>query len=65
MKIEVLDLGTRVVDDLTGEETTIIGVEVSVGRTYRAEYAVVVVGYWVDSKYLEGGRHPWEITEKK
>ena len=40
-------------------------VHVAVGSVAGTRYSGVAVGYWVDSPYLGGGRHPWEISEIK
>lgn len=47
-------VGDKVHDDLTGKEARIVRIETdSLGN----------VGIWLDSEYLAGGRHPWEVSE--
>jgi hypothetical protein len=48
--------GDLVHDDLTG--TDVILTTITLGTD-----PVKTVGYWVANDYLEGGRHPWEITK--
>lgn len=57
--------GDEVYDDLTRTKTKVVGVQVAVGYVAGTRYSGVAVGYWVDSPYLGGGRHPWEISEIK
>lgn len=67
----IIPVGTKVIDDLTGEETTIVGVSITFGKVggkikisiYPSE--TPTIGYWVDNDYMGGGRHPWEISELK
>lgn len=58
-------VGERVHDDLTNKETTVIGVSYHNGYTNnnRLRNACHTVGYWVDNDYLDGGRHPWELSK--
>lgn len=49
-----MKVGDKVLDDLTRKEHIIVKItEDKFGNK----------GIWIDSDYLEGGRHPWEITE--
>ena len=48
--------GDLVYDDLTGKD--VIVTTISFGERIDAP-----IGYWVSSDYLEGGRHPWELTK--
>lgn len=68
MKIETeFDVGEIVWDDLLGKNTKIIGISFSSGYTLGNRYrnSADTVGYWVDSTYLDGGRHPWELGKVK
>jgi hypothetical protein len=51
---ETVGVGDLVWDDLTRE----------VVRINRIEYEenAMTAGVWVDHEYLDGGRHPWELT---
>jgi hypothetical protein len=51
-----MKIGDKVIDDLTKEETTIV--ELSTDKFGNT-------GVKVDSNYLEGWRHPWEVTEQE
>ena len=57
--------GDEVYDDLTRTKTKVVGVQVAIGYVAGTSYYGVAVGYWVDSPYLGGGRHQWEISEIK
>lgn len=48
--------GDLVHDDLTGKDAIITTITLgdSPGKP---------IGYWVNNDYLEGGRHPWELTK--
>jgi hypothetical protein len=48
------DIAEMVHDDLTGKDAVICNVTLGKDKT---------VGYWVNGDYLDGGRHPWEITK--
>lgn len=51
-----LSVGDEILDDLTGKNHKVIRLEKDEkGR----------VGVFIDSNYLDGGRHVWEITRKK
>ena len=45
-------VGDKVLDELTGKIVTIRSINIENGN----------IGYWVDSEYLGGGRHPWELS---
>lgn len=64
-KVEYIPVGTRVIDDLTGEEATIIGVSFTEGymNGNKLRRSIGAIGYWLDNDYINGGRHPWEISE--
>lgn len=47
-------VGDLVKDDLTRTVATIVKIDISPDG---------IVGIWLDNDYLEGGRHPWEVTE--
>lgn len=49
----MIKVGDRVMDDLTNEIKTVI----SISKDRHGN-----VGIWLDSDYLGGGRHPWEVT---
>lgn len=49
-------VGQVVRDDLTGKRVTIQRINISTNGS---------VGLWVDSEYLDGGRHPWEVTTEE
>lgn len=49
----ILKVGAEVWDDLTGRRAKIRRIVVNPGQT---------AGIWLDDPYLEGGRHPWEIS---
>jgi hypothetical protein len=59
------NLDEIVYDDLTQKQVKIIGINYSLGyvNNKRKDYQVGNIGYWVDSKYLSGGRHEWELTK--
>jgi hypothetical protein len=47
-------IGEQVHDDLTSKDVVVLNVTLGNNKT---------VGYWVNSDYLEGGRHPWELSK--
>ncbi len=51
------DIGEMVHDDLTNTDAVVMNV--TLGTDPRTK----TVGYWVNGDYLEGGRHPWEISK--
>lgn len=57
------DIGEHVYDDLTRSERVVIGVSVDIGTVDGQQHSDVIEGYWVDSNYLHGGRHPWELSK--
>lgn len=50
-----LRVGDTVWDDLTGTKAKVTRISVSTSEPQ-------TVGIWLDSEYLDGGRHPWEIS---
>lgn len=57
-------VGQKVKDDLTRKEHTVIGVEYKHGKCGNPlENCYHCWGIWIDSDYVGGGRHPWELTE--
>lgn len=48
--------GDLVHDDLTGKDAIITTISIGDGPGKS-------IGYWVNNDYLEGGRHPWELTK--
>jgi hypothetical protein len=46
--------GDLVHDDLTNKDAIITTISIDKNKN---------VGYWVDNDYIEGGRHPWEISK--
>lgn len=51
------DIGEMVYDDLTGKDAVICNVTLGTNPKTKT------VGYWVNGDYLDGGRHPWEISK--
>jgi hypothetical protein len=49
-------IGQIVRDDLTGKTVTIERINIDTRGN---------VGLWVSSEYLDGGRHPWEVTTEE
>lgn len=49
-------VGDVVLDELTYGLVTILRIEKDGNGN---------IGYWVDSDFLDGGRHPWEISKPK
>jgi hypothetical protein len=54
-------VGDKVRDDLTRQEATVIGIQMSEGNC-DGKKSIRVWGIWLDNAYLGGGRHPWEIS---
>lgn len=52
--INSLKVGDIVHDDLTNCEVTVIKITKDKNGN---------IGIWLDHDYLDGGRHPWEISE--
>lgn len=50
------NIGEMVYDDLTGKDEVILNITLGEGKGK-------TVGYWLSGDYLEGGRHPWEISK--
>jgi hypothetical protein len=64
-KIEFeFSIGDLVWDDLTRAVVKILGVEYKNGKRNRQakRTACHTIAYWVDNRYLGGGRHPWELS---
>ena len=51
------DIGEMVYDDLTGKDAVVMNI--TLGKDPKTK----TVGYWVNGDYLQGGRHPWEISK--
>lgn len=49
----ILKVGEMVRCDLTGKECLVLAIELDTKHN--------TVGIWLDSDYLGGGRHPWEV----
>ena len=47
-------IGSFVHDDLTSKDVLLFNVTFGKDKT---------IGYWVNDDYLEGGRHPWELSQ--
>jgi hypothetical protein len=60
-------VGDYVVDDLTLRVCKIAGIEWAEGKSVAHDGRIVnhmgSIGIWLDNDYLDGGRHPWEISE--
>lgn len=64
--IQPFEVGQEVYDDLTHEIHKVIGLKYEVGVTDPDNPQVSSMGcwgVWIDSKYLSGGRHPWEVQK--
>ena len=48
------DIAEMVYDDLTGKDAVVMNITLGKDKT---------VGYWVNGDYLDGGRHPWELSK--
>ena len=58
------EIGEEVFDDLTGKKVSVIGLTYQTGRKYgEMTDHLDCIAYWVNHKYLGGGRHPWELTK--
>lgn len=60
-------VGDTVQDDLTMTLAKVVGIEWADGtvrdsRNKKVRYAGCVA-VWLDNEYLDGGRHPWEISD--
>jgi hypothetical protein len=51
--MEIFNVGDLAHDELTGRIVEILKIDVDANGN---------IGYFVSSKYLKGGRHPWELT---
>lgn len=47
------EIGEEVFDDLTGKTAKILDIKMN----------ETCIGYFIDSPYLGGGRHPWELSK--
>ena len=57
-------VGERVRDDLTRELHIVIGISYKNGHCdSKITNCHHCWGIWIDSDYLGGGRHPWELTK--
>lgn len=60
-------VGDKVVDDLTSTVATVVGVEWAMGRVPSASSDFInymgSMAVWLDNEWLDGGRHPWEISD--
>ena len=66
MKLESpFDVGQEVYDGLTYKIRKVIGLSFEIGRTdpEHPTLSRMCWGIWIDSPWLSGGRHPWEISE--
>jgi len=58
-------VGDKVLDDLTGKEVEILGLRVESGRYDKdahVAYTGAIDSYRVSNDYLDGLRHPWELS---
>ena len=55
-------VGEKVIDDLTGEKNTIVGISYKHGICGDDQNHYYCWGIWIDNPYLDGGRLPWELT---
>lgn len=51
--MKIFNVGELAFDDLTKRVVEILKINVDENGS---------IGYFVDSEYLNGGRHPWELT---
>jgi len=58
-------VGEVVRDDLTGKKAKIIGITYEDGKKSRYDRRIAsgCIGYWIDNDWMNGGRHPWEISK--
>lgn len=60
-------VGDMVIDDLTNELVEVVGLEWAMGKTVgpdgRHRNHMGSLGVWVSNPWLDGGRHPWEISD--
>jgi len=60
------NVGEEVYDDLTQKICKVIGLSYEIGRTDPDHPGVSSIGcwgIWIDSPWVDGGRHPWEVTK--
>lgn len=64
--IPLFVVGEKVMDDLTRELHLVIGISYKNGHCGdKKTNHYHCWGIWIDSSYLDGGRHPWELTKLK
>ena len=62
-------VGDTVVDDLTLTVCKVTGVQYADGRVGHHAHIGKFINYmgaaaiWIDNSHLDGGRHPWEISD--
>lgn len=60
-------VGELVHDDLTRHKCKVIGISYGYGKVWeggkQVHYGVGAWGIWLDDPYLDGGRHPWEVSK--
>ena len=56
-------VGDRVFDLLTEKPATILGIKYQNGKCNSNTTVSHAVGFWLNNNYLDGRRHPWEISE--
>jgi len=64
--VQPFEVDEEVYDDLTGKVCKVVGLSYEVGRNDPEQPNVSSVGcwgVWIDSEYLSGGRHPWELSK--
>ena len=59
-------VGEEILDDLTSKIQKVIGLSFLIGQTDPDHPNISSIGcwgIWLDSDYLRGARHPWEVTK--
>lgn len=61
-------VGDKVIDELTNSIATVTGVEWATGRVPAGGRPGFInymgsMALWLDNEWLDGGRHPWEISD--
>lgn len=61
------EVNEKVIDDLTGKKHTVIGISYSHGYVDGDKHCnnCHCWGIWIDSDWLDGARHPWELSKMK